>query len=106
MNTTTMRIPTEVTRNHIFALLDDLPTESLFVVERFVQFMRQQTYRGQTITTTSNSKEGGTGRLAQSVYLYPTKSVPASTLSNWLGLLDTGYEADALADTEALYDEV
>lgn len=37
---------------------------------------------------------------------YPTVENPASSLSDWLNLLPEGYDGDALADTEALYDEV
>jgi hypothetical protein len=39
-------------------------------------------------------------------YHYPTISLPASSLDAWLNLTETGYPGDALADTEALYDEV
>lgn len=38
-------------------------------------------------------------------YLFETKPLPVDHLSGWLALLETGYEGDALADTEALYDE-
>ena len=37
-------------------------------------------------------------------YQYPTITVPASSLEALSKLLDVGYEGDALADTEALYD--
>ncbi len=40
------------------------------------------------------------------LYLYPTVALPASSLEAWTKLLDEGYGGDALADTEALYDEV
>ena len=36
---------------------------------------------------------------------YPTVATPPSSLKNWHDLIE-GYEGDALADTEALYDEV
>ena len=39
------------------------------------------------------------------LYLYPTIAVPPSTLDGWMNLLSEGYDGDALADTEALYDE-
>jgi prevent-host-death family protein len=37
---------------------------------------------------------------------YPTVANPPSSLKNWHNLIPDGYEGDALADTEALYDEV
>jgi len=40
------------------------------------------------------------------VYRYSTVSLPASSLDGWLNLIQPGYEGDALADTEALYEEV
>jgi hypothetical protein len=39
-------------------------------------------------------------------YRYPTVLVSASSLDMWRNLALSGYEGDALADTEALYDEV
>jgi len=38
-------------------------------------------------------------------YIYPTVAVPPSSLDWWLNLIPEGYEGNALADTEALYDE-
>jgi len=37
---------------------------------------------------------------------YPTVANPPSSLEDWRSLIPDGYEGDALADTEALYDEV
>ncbi len=37
---------------------------------------------------------------------YPTVANPPSSLRNWHDLIPDGYEGNALADTEALYDEV
>jgi prevent-host-death family protein len=37
---------------------------------------------------------------------HPAVANPPSSLKNWLNLIPDGYEGDALADTEALYDEV
>jgi prevent-host-death family protein len=37
---------------------------------------------------------------------YPTVANPISSLDAWVDLLPEGYDGDALADTEALYDEV
>ena len=83
-------------QSHILALLDDLPPESLTVVEQFVQFLHEQAQRGQPVVV----------RDERVPYAYPTVPVPASSLDGWLDLAPEGYEGDALADTEALYDEV
>jgi len=37
---------------------------------------------------------------------YPTVTPPASSLNDWKDLISEGCGGDALADTEALYDEV
>ena len=86
------------TRSRIISLLDDLPPESLTLVERFVQFLRQEARRGQPVA-------GVSVREAPPPYVYPTVAVPPSSLDGWLDLVPEGYEGDALADTEALYDE-
>ena len=36
---------------------------------------------------------------------YPTVANPPSSLKTWLDLIPEGYEGDAVADTESLYDE-
>jgi hypothetical protein len=88
----------QTTKQRIYKLLDDLPPTSLSVVEQFVEFMHQQARRRQPVVITSD-------REAPS-YRYPTVKNPASSLSAWLNLLPEGCEGDALADTEALYDDV
>lgn len=92
------RDSTRATQNRIVSLLGELPPESLTIVERFVQFLREQARRGQPVVVVSEQKERP--------YTYPTVTVPASSLDGWLNLVPEGYEGDALADTEALYDEV
>jgi len=86
------RIDTNLT-----SLLAELPPESVQLVEQFARFLREQTRLGHKITVT---REKG----KRQPYLYPTVSVPASTVDNWVGLLSEGYEGDALEDSEALYD--
>ena len=90
---------TRATRSRIVALLEDLPPESLTLVERFIQFLRDQARRGQPV-------ESVPVREKRPPYVYPTVPVPPSSLDGWLNLIQEGYEGDALADTEALYDEV
>jgi hypothetical protein len=78
---------TQLTKRKISELLDGLPPESLKVVEQFVRFLYQQ-------------------EPATSEPRYATAPAPTSSLDAWTVLLLEGYTGDALADTEALYDEV
>jgi hypothetical protein len=89
----------QVTRQDITELLNDLPPESMAVVKQFVEFLREQTRRGQPVVTAV--KEQST-----TPYLYPSVAAPAASLLGWTNLLVEGYGGDALADTEALYDKV
>ena len=82
-------------QRHILALLQDLPPESLTLVKQFVQFLREQARRGQPVVV----------REERARYMYPNVPVPASSLDGLVGIMPE-VEGDALADTEALYDEV
>ncbi len=95
---TNLQTATRTAHDRLLSLLDDLPPASLAVVERFVEFLHEEAQRGQPIVTAPEQEKPP--------YLYPTIGVPASSLDGWLNLLREGYEGDALADTEALYDEV
>jgi hypothetical protein len=86
------------TRQSILDLLDDLPPESLTVVEALVRFLRDQARQGQPVVAALDS----TG---QPRFRYPTVPVPASSLDGLVGIMPP-VGGDALADTEALYDEV
>jgi hypothetical protein len=86
----------ERARQRIRELLQQMPLENLAFIEQFVLFMHQH---GQLVVTVSEQK-------GQVPYLYPSIPVPASSLDSWSKLLDKGYEGDALADTEAVYDDV
>ena len=90
--------PTQTTKQRIYRLLDNLPPTSLPVVEQFVEFLRQQAQRGQPVVTVAGEEA--------SPYRYPTVALPASSLDAWVNLLPEGYDGDALADSEAVYDEV
>jgi hypothetical protein len=79
-------------------LLNGLPPESLSVVEQFIRFLQEQGRRGQPVAIVSERK-------GQFTYQYPTIGLAPSSLDRWLNLVPEGYEGDALADTEALYDE-
>jgi len=81
-------------RQKIIALLDDLPADSPPMVETFIRFMQTQ----QPNKPPEKSE--------QTPWLYPTVPVPPESLIKWTNLLTSGYESDALLDTEALYDEV
>jgi hypothetical protein len=85
-------------RARAHALLDDLPPESVGVAERFLQFLREQARRGQPVVTAPE-------RADRPPYLYPTVLVPASSLKG-LTCVMPPVGGDALADAEALYDEV
>ena len=89
---------TRATRSRIVALLEDLPPESLTLVERFVQFLRDQARRGQPV-------ESVPVREKRPPYIYPTVPLSASVLDGLIGIMPP-VEGDALTDTEALYDEV
>ncbi len=87
------------TRQTILDLLDELPPESLTMVETFIRFIRDQAQREKPGIVAPDS--AGLPR-----FRYPTVPVPACSLDKWMDLVPQGYEGDALADTEALYDEV
>ena len=74
-----------VAKQTIDELLDGLSPASLNTVVEFVRFLRAR-----------EPLEPGP--------LYPTVTNPASSLKLWLDLVPSGYEGDALKDTEALYD--
>jgi hypothetical protein len=95
------RTSVQETESRIRSLLHDLPAESLAVVEQFVAFLRQQAERGRAVSVNEREEE-----VEHYPYRYPTVSVPPSSLDAWMDLIPEGYEGDALADTEALYDEV
>jgi aspartate/methionine/tyrosine aminotransferase len=94
----TMSVYAEQVQSRILSLLEKLPPESLAVVEQFVRFVYELAQKGQVVETVTKPQGAP--------YLYPTVPVPASSLRRWVNLLAEGYEGDALADTEALYDEV
>jgi hypothetical protein len=86
------------TRQAILDLLDELPPESLTVVETFIRFIRDQTQRGKPVIVAPDLAE-------LPPFRYPTVAVPASSLDGLVGIMPP-VGGDALADTEALYDEV
>jgi len=97
MSTHTDSQALQATQSRVLALLGDLPPESLTTVEQFVRFLREQARRKRPVLTTPAEEPPP--------FRYPTVAVPASSLDRWLNLIPEGYEGDALADTEALYDE-
>ena len=86
----------QVVRDHILSLLDDLPPESLNVVNQFVQFLYEQARQGRPIVSNSSGESPP--------FLYPSVPLPASALDGLVGIMPP-VGGDALADTEALYDE-
>ena len=85
----------EATQTHIVKLLSDLSPDSLAFVEQLVLFLRERTQPSATLTT----------REKRAPYLFPTIALPATSLNAWMNLVPKGYDGDALADSEALYDE-
>ena len=83
-------VSVQTTQDRIRTLLDELPPESLIVVELFVQSLREQARRGQPVKSVQEERTR---------YIYPTVPVPLSSLDGWLDLVPEGYEGDALADT-------
>jgi hypothetical protein len=90
-------VQTALTR--IESLLKELPAESLVVVYQFVRFVNEQARQGQLVVT------GATGSQSTPPYKYPTVPVPASIFANLIGIMPP-VGGDALADTEALYDDL
>lgn len=72
--------------------IEQLPLESLKVLQQFAAFLEQQTANKQPLVSER-----------QPLKMVP---VPASTLVGLTGVLNPGYEGNALEDTEALYDEL
>lgn len=97
MNSVSPPLSVEQTRQKIDELLNTLPPENLVIVQRFIEFVREQARRGQPIGMTK-------ARETPPEY-YPTVPVPLSTLDGLVDLMPP-VGGDALADTEALYDEV
>lgn len=81
-------------RQRVARWLDDLSPESLSVVEQLVKLLREKKVDRTSPAPTDSSS-----------YLYPSVLVPASSLLGLTALLQNGYDGDALADTEAIYDE-
>ncbi len=76
------------------------PVVVLVDYERYEQLLAQARTSPAPVTPET------AGAAGQTPYLYPTVENPASSLSAWLNVLPEGYEGDALADSEALYDEL
>ena len=86
----------EAMQQRILALLNGLSPENLALVEWFVVSVRER-------ANLPTSLAEGEKRVP---YLYPTVALPASTLDGLVGILPEGYDGDALADSESLYDDV
>ncbi len=85
----------EAMQKRIATLLADMPSDRLAFVEQLVLFLHERTQTPVPFVA----------REKRAPYLYPTVPVPASTLDSWMNLLPNGYDGDALADSEAMYDE-
>ena len=81
-------VSTQAIKYVITSMLDTLSLENLSAVEQFVRFLHDRQ-----------------PNLPVADLRYPTKAVPATSLTGWVKLLREGYDGDVLADTEALADE-
>ena len=86
---------TKARKEALDAVLDELPPESLEVVRQFAEFLRRQAQQGQPVVTVAE---------AGAPYLYPNVATPVAIMQALSGVLAEGYDGDAVADTEALYD--
>ena len=85
----------EVTKVRIRQLLEKLSEDDLLLVERFViSTHRQASGQGAAMETGTETAP----------CLYPAVFVPAAALDKLVGIVSVG--GDALADSEALYDEI
>ncbi len=91
-------VASQVTKQRIITLLEELPPESLAVIEQFAEFLYQKAQPNQFVSVVSERQSHP--------YHYPTVPVPMSVFEELEDVLPDGYDGDALADTEALYDEV
>ncbi|HHH42405.1 MAG TPA: hypothetical protein ENK56_10440 [Chloroflexi bacterium] len=101
MSANPQKTATRTSYERLLSLLDELPPASVVVVERFVEFLHEQARRGQPVVTAPEQEQ----QEEKPPYLYPTVPVPASSLDGLVGIMPP-VGGDALADTEALYDEV
>lgn len=90
-----MESSTKLVQTRLVPLLEDLPPESLKVVEQFVRFVHEMAQEGHTLEMIP--KVGG-----NAPFLYPTVTVPADVFARLSGIMPP-VGGDALADTEALY---
>ncbi|RMF30853.1 MAG: hypothetical protein D6759_11125 [Chloroflexi bacterium] len=97
MSANPQKTATRASHERLLSMLDELPPASQAVVERFVEFLHEQARRGRPVVVTPEGEE-------KPPYLYPTVPVPASSLDGLIGVMPP-VGGDALADTEALYDE-
>jgi hypothetical protein len=86
---------TKARKEALDAVLDELPPESLEMVRQFAEFLRRQAQQRQPVVTVA---EPG------APYLYPSVATPVAVMQALSGVLVEGYDGDAVADTEALYD--
>ncbi len=94
VKTPAQQISTQRIREKINELLSELSHENLVAVERYVRFLHADQQTVSHVVKEDNPP-----------YLYPTVPVPASAFGELTGIMPP-VGGDALADTEALYDDV
>jgi hypothetical protein len=86
---------TTASRQRIQLLIEEMPADTLSFVEQLLLLVRRQNFSLEPTVPKEEMK-----------FRYPIVFLPATSLQKWSQLLDEGYEGDALADTESLYDDV
>ena len=94
-------------------LVEELSEEELRAAKRYLECLhegRALLEREQAPQESGPSQQSGGEREAapepkKGPWLYPTVPLPASVFLGLIGLIDAPIGGDALADTEALYDE-
>ncbi len=93
----------EAARDRLNKLLDQLPAESLPVVEAFLRFLNRLDVEQKSVVLT----EPQFVEDERPSDCRPTVIVaPISTLREVIDILPDGYTGDALSDTQVLYDEI
>ena len=88
--------PQNPAQQRILALLNDLPPEGVAVAEQFMRLLHEVAQQGAPLRELRQPA-------VSHGFAYPVIGLPPSSLLAWSDPAWTGYEGDALADSEALY---
>ncbi len=100
MMATLMKFQEQSVEAEIVELLHDLPADAKMTVKQFVRFMVDQ-----NLPKDSKLSNGSDKTTSKSELQYPIKSISAASGLRLAEAMEGfGYEGDALADSETLYD--